>query len=150
MSKKHSYSFTGYGDHVSVERLMKNKALLAELHNTSCTKKEAIGILKDLSRNYFGDEDFLVIKWDDKKQYTYGGYDIKNNQRVFFVELGTISQKKARSLKLKVFGLRIGIVLHEFAHVLDVYNRGDSSHGRIFVKTFTQVINYYKTKTKSE
>ena len=142
MSKRKNYKETDYGEFQFVARKISPISLVEKAHKTPCSKREAINILKWLSMRHFKDKDFLIIRWINKGKFNYGGTEFIKGKKMPYIEL----HPDKKSIKKKIYGLRVGIVLHEFAHALANYNsnknRGEG-HGKIFIQTFQKVLRLW-------
>lgn len=142
--KQRDYKGTDYGEFEFIAKKMYSRAAIKKAHETSLTKRQAIVLTKSLSKKFFKDENTLVLKWITRGKWNLGGIDVVGNKKIPIVELHADKESK------KHFGLRAGIVLHEFSHALANYHsrrvsRGEG-HGREFIKTFNKVLRFYSNK----
>lgn len=148
MSKRKNYKETDYGEFEFVAKKISPISLVEKAHKILCSKKEATDILKWLSNKYFKDKDFLIIRWISKGKFNYGGTEFIKGKKRPYIEL----HPNKKNIKKKIYGLRIGIVLHEFAHALANYNskksRGEG-HGKIFIRTFQKVLRLWAVCNKT-
>jgi hypothetical protein len=136
---------TKYGDWTVVEKNVYHKRLLKKAHLTSCTKKDAEKLLKYLSLKYFGKESFLLMTWPIHGKFNWGGIKKIHGIERPYVSLDPMSRNKAKVLHMKSFGLRIGIVLHEFCHSLSylTYKNG-GGHGKMFARVLDLILDEEK------
>ena len=144
--QRKKYRGTAYGEFEFIVKKMYSINAIKKAHETPLTKNQASNLLKKLSKRYLNNENTLKLKWIKTGKWNLGGIDFIEGKRIPTVELH--SDKKNE--KKGIFGLRAGIVLHEFSHALANYHsrrlsRGEG-HGREFIKTFNKVLKFYNRK----
>lgn len=143
-----------WGEFVCVAKAVKHKRYLRKAHKTGCSQIEAINILKILF-NTFCPEYKLCLAFGGSNKGGFGGYTGGNEgqEKLGYMELPKLQLRKSKMPHRK---LRIGIVMHEFSHVYDMWKMDDAQaarylknkggHGKKFAITFDKVLNFFYTK----
>lgn len=139
------YKVTEYGEYEFVAKKMYSLVAIKEAHETPYTKKQTELLLKCLSKRYFKSRNLLWIMWNTKNRLNYGGVyrASERGKKIPYVDLRPDKKNKKKG----IYGLRAGIVLHEFSHALADYNSNKSvgeGHGKEFIKTFNKVLRFYR------
>ena len=124
---------TDYGEYEFVVKNVYSARVIKKAHEIKITRREVLNLIKKLSKKYLNDENIVWVWWLSKDELWNGGgvlFDCDERQPV--IEL--INTKK---------NLRVGIVLHEFSHVLTGYKYGIVNHGQTFIKTFNKLLRFY-------
>lgn len=149
MKKSKKITCTAWGEFRCVVEKSKNPKMMEMAHRTGCTKKHAMYILKALIREFCSDYRIL-LQWGGKHKGGYSGRWIDTPEiKASLMELPPTKFKSGLPFKK----LRVGIVLHEFSHTLDMkdmnkedlmkYLKNKGGHGMKFVKTFDKMIDFY-------
>ena len=135
--KRKKYKMTTYGEYEFVVRKVYSASAIKRAHEIKITRRQVLNIIKKLSKRYFKDENKVWVWWLSKDELWNTGGVLFDDERQPVIEL--INTKK---------NLRVGIVLHEFAHAFAGHKYGIINHGKIFIKTFNKVLRFYYTQTK--
>lgn len=140
------YKATKYGEYQFIAKKINCVKLLEKAHRTPYTKKQAIVLFKLLSERYWNDKNFLLIRWFRpymEKGFNYGGVIKHKGARKPYVYMHPDQRNKS----LKIFGLRKGIIIHEFTHAFVNYHskkKAGEGHGRKFIKAFEKILMDFK------
>ena len=105
-----------YGEYAKVSRRTKNYDLLEMLHSTPCTQSEAIAMIESIAKQYGISVSAIRFREGSRGRAYYKKFSI------------TLPATPGSG-----FGrLRIGIVLHEIAHLI-ACKRGEKAHRQVFV-----------------
>jgi len=128
---------------------------LVRVHSTPCTCEEATALLSELARQHLptAEANAFRVQWGSKRGR--GGYLALRKREVRFVcpvtgrahyrmsKIGQVPYVSLPKIPMKQGGpwkdsLRVGLVLHEFAHVLTIDN--DQWHGKVFTKSLDDLV----------
>ena len=140
MGEKRKYKMTSYGEYEFVVKKVYSASAIKRAHEIKINRRQVLNLIKKLSKRYLNDENIVWVWWLPKDELWNSGGVLfgDGDERQPVIEL--INKKS---------NLRVGIVLHEFSHVLTGYKYGIVNHGKIFIKTFNKVLKfYYKDKLK--
>lgn len=150
MKKPKKITCVPWGEFICVAKKSKHPKMMKRAHLTGCTKKQALYLLKALIKNFCPNYRIL-LQWNGKHKGGFSGrwIDIPEITEASWMELSGTKFKSGLPFKK----LRIGIVLHEFAHTLDMkgmdkpalekYLKNKGGHGAKFVRTFDEMLRFY-------
>lgn len=139
------------GEYDIVVRLTTQYDLLKKYHATPMTKEDAYFLIKDLCILHGISFYDMIIHWGNENSGR-GGHRYVDNRRVGYISLPSKTAKVGDINQ----NLRIGLVLHEFAHVIihmkkinTREKRKNQHHGIKFCEIFDELMVYYHKKYES-
>ena len=139
MDKKRKYKMTSYGEYEFVVKKVYSENAIKKAHEKKINRKQVITLVKKLSNRYLNGIDIWVWFFPGKKGWQNEGGVIFGDDNERFPVISLINMKS---------NLRVGIVLHEFAHAMTGYKYGIINHGKSFIKSFNKVLRFYFNNLK--